>query len=81
VVVNLPADAKLTANGQATTTTSGRRVFVTPELESGKTYSYLLKMSVDRNGQSVEETKKVLVRAGEESKVSFDVPAVATASK
>jgi len=81
VVVKLPADAKLTANGQATTTTSDRRVFVTPELESGRTYSYLLKMTVERDGKTVEESRKVLVHAGQETNVNFDTATVATASK
>ncbi len=81
VVISLPADAKLTANGQATTTTSDRRVFITPELQTGKSYSYVFKMTVERNGKTIEDTRRVVVRAGEESKVAFDTPSVATASK
>jgi uncharacterized protein (TIGR03000 family) len=81
VVVSLPADAKLLANGQVTKTTSERRAFVTPELEAGKTYSYVLTMTVERDGKTVEDTRKVLVRAGQETKVNFEMPVVATASK
>ena len=80
VVVNLPADATLTANDQATATKSERREFVTPALERGKTYSYTLKMTVERDGRTVEESKKILVRAGEKTTVNFELP-VATASR
>ncbi len=80
VVVSLPADAKLTANGQLTKTLSAKRVFATPELEAGKTYSYTFKMELVKDGQTIEQTQKVVVRAGEETKVNFELP-VATASK
>ena len=38
--VNLPADAKLTIDGEVTTSTSEERIFVSPELAPGKSYSY-----------------------------------------
>jgi uncharacterized protein (TIGR03000 family) len=78
--VILPADATLTANDKATSTTSDRREFVTPALERGKTYSYTLKMTVERDGRTIEEAKKIVVRAGELTKVNFELP-VATASR
>src|SRR5947209_1641445 len=36
IVVNLPADAKLTVGGQATSSTSAQRRFITPALESDR---------------------------------------------
>jgi uncharacterized protein (TIGR03000 family) len=80
VIVSLPADAKLTANDKATVTASDRREFVTPALERGKSYSYTLKITVERDGKTIEEAKKIVVRAGELTKVNFELP-VATASR
>lgn len=80
VVVSLPADAKLIANDQVMRATSGHREFVTPALEQGKTYSYTLKMIVERDGKTLEESKRILVRAGERTEVNFALP-VATASR
>jgi len=42
LVVSLPADARLIIDGEATTSTTARRTFVSPELAPGKTYSYNL---------------------------------------
>jgi uncharacterized protein (TIGR03000 family) len=74
VVIQLPADAKLTANGVPLKTTSDRRVFATPDLEPGKSFRYTFTAEVVRGGQPVSSTKNVLVRAGEESQVTFELP-------
>jgi uncharacterized protein (TIGR03000 family) len=73
IVVTLPDDAKLTIDGQPTTSTSSRRVFVSPELEQGKNYHYMLKATVMRDGKPVEVEKKVSVRAGQETDVTIDM--------
>jgi uncharacterized protein (TIGR03000 family) len=51
LVVSLPPEARLTIEGQATQSRSGERVFVSPPLQRGKTYTYNLKVEVDRNGE------------------------------
>jgi uncharacterized protein (TIGR03000 family) len=79
VVVLLPADAKLTANGRALATTSDRRIFATPDLEPGKSFQYTFTAEVVRGGKPLAMTKKVLVRAGEETQVQFDIPAAIAA--
>jgi uncharacterized protein (TIGR03000 family) len=74
IVVALPAEAKLTIDDNATTSTSERRVFVSPTLEAGQEYYYTLK--AEFNGQT--KTERVTVRAGEEVKVNIAfAPAVA----
>jgi uncharacterized protein (TIGR03000 family) len=79
IVVNLPAAAKLTVDGKPTTSTSDRRVFVSPALERGMEYFYTLKAEVVRDGKTEMRTEKVTVRAGEETKVqiNFATPTVA----
>jgi uncharacterized protein (TIGR03000 family) len=81
LVVSLPADAKLTIDGQATSATSATRTFVTPELQPGMTYIYNLKAEVVADGKPVAVTKTVTVRAGEVTRVNLDVPVATTASK
>jgi uncharacterized protein (TIGR03000 family) len=58
IIIEVPADAQLYADGQLTTTTSGRRVFNTPPLEDGQTYFYDLRAQVVRDGNKREDTKQ-----------------------
>ena len=78
VLVSLPADATLTIDGHATTSTSAQRTFVSPTLEAGKDYQYTLKAEMVRDGKAVTEIKTVVVRAGETTEVSFDTLTVAS---
>ena len=81
IVVNLPAEAKLMIDDAATRSTSSVRVFSTPTLENGKEYFYTLKAEIIRDGQTVTASKKVAVRAGEETRVSLEFPVASVASK
>jgi uncharacterized protein (TIGR03000 family) len=78
IIVNLPADAKLTIDGQATTSTSGTRRFSSPALEPGKEYFYTLKAEVVADGKPEVITERVTVRANRETRVNLALP-VATA--
>ncbi len=75
IVVTLPADAKLTIDGAATSSTSARRTFVSPTLPAGQEFGYTLQAEIVRDGKTVKVTKQVTVRAGEETTVSFEEPA------
>ena len=75
IVVSLPADAKLMIDSYQTTSTSSRRVFVTPDLEPGQDFTYTLK--AEANGKTV--TQKITVRAGVETPVTLDFPAAVAA--
>lgn len=75
IIVSLPAEAKLSVDGVVTTSASVQRVFVSPALERGKDYSYTLKADFVSGGKTVSVSKKVTVRAGEETRVSFEAPA------
>jgi uncharacterized protein (TIGR03000 family) len=74
-VVNLPADATLTIDDEATASTSGNRVFVTPPLENGREFHYTLKAKIVRDGQVQTTTQRVAVRAGEVSRIELTIPA------
>src|SRR5581483_1432007 len=71
LLIYLPADAKLTFDDQPTTSTSATRQFITPPLEPGKTYYYILQAQTTRGDQTVTVRQKVQVRAGEETTVSM----------
>jgi len=75
IVVSLPAEAKLTINHTPSRSTATTRRFVTPPLPSGKDFYYTLKAEVVRDGQPVEMTRRVTVRAGAETRVAFESPA------
>jgi uncharacterized protein (TIGR03000 family) len=81
LVVSLPEDAKLTIDGEATTSTSAKRVFVSPALEQGKVYEYTLKAQVVRDGQTQVATAKVTVRPGQTSQVELTIPAAGVAAQ
>lgn len=78
--VTLPADAKLTINGSPTVSTSESRVFESPSLAPGKTFYYELKATVVRDGRTETVTKTVDVRAGEDSRVTIEIPEAAVAA-
>jgi uncharacterized protein (TIGR03000 family) len=73
LVVNLPAEAKLTIQDQPTTSQSAQRTFVSPPLKQGESYTYTLKAEMNRDGKPMMLTKEVLVQAGRLSEVNFDV--------
>jgi uncharacterized protein (TIGR03000 family) len=70
----LPADAKLTIQGMSTASTSESRAFESPSLAPGKTFYYVLKATVVRGGKTETVTKKVAVRAGEDTRVKIEIP-------
>jgi uncharacterized protein (TIGR03000 family) len=77
LVVNVPANTKVMIDGEATGNGSGTRVFSTPVLQPGFSYRYIIQAEMLQNGQTVVQSKAVTVKAGEESRVSFDQPAIA----
>lgn len=72
IIVNLPAEARLTVDGQPTTSTSSRRIFMSPPLANGSEYYYTINAEIMRNGQPVTVTRRVPVTAGRETRISLD---------
>lgn len=72
IVVRMPASASLSIDGQQTQQRSNTRIFTSPPLQSGKTYTYTLRAEMDRGGRLVRDTKTVEVSAGKRSEVTFN---------
>ena len=72
--VELPADAKLTVDGEPTRSMSAVRSFITPPLELGKTFHVTLKAEFVRGNKAWIVAEKVPLRAGRETNVSLNWP-------
>jgi uncharacterized protein (TIGR03000 family) len=82
IIVNVPAAAKVTIDGVATTSTSSRRVFVSPELSSDKEFHYTLQAEFEQDGKPVSVKKVVAVRGGRQTEVNlFATEATGVASR
>jgi uncharacterized protein (TIGR03000 family) len=80
LIVEIPTDATLSIDNKVVKVTDGKRTFTTPTLVKGQTYYYDLTVEVVREGKPLAETRRILVRAGEETRADFtDVGAVSTA--
>jgi len=71
LIVSVPADARLSIDGEATTSMTTQRVFVSPALNFGREYHYTLQAEFVKDGKKVTLSKEVAVQAGEETRVSF----------
>jgi uncharacterized protein (TIGR03000 family) len=81
MVVALPADATLTIDGYVTKSTSSQRLFTTPALEVGKSFTYTLKATVERDGKPETVTRVVTVNGGQQTRVDLDFNAPAAADE
>jgi uncharacterized protein (TIGR03000 family) len=81
IVVELPADATLKVDGSVTSSTSSVRVLVSPELPPGKQFQYTLTAQVVREGKPVQMEQTITVRAGEQSRVSMNLPLATVAQR
>lgn len=70
VVVKLPADARLYAQGRELQLTSDRREFVTPPLPPGE-FGYTFRAEYVRGGETVSQSKQVAIRPGQTFAVEF----------
>ncbi len=77
ILVSVPAEARLTIDGVLTTSTSDRRLFVTPALETGADYVYTISVTF---GSEVQ-TREVTVRGGQTTNVPFNFAPVSVASR
>ncbi len=64
VLVRLPVDAKLFADGSPLHLTGPERKFVSPPLPAGQEFMYQFRVEYVRNGETVSVSKRVPVRAG-----------------
>ena len=71
VRVVAPADAKVWIGGAETSQTGMDRVFTSPALEPGKSYTYEVKARWMEAGKPVEQTRRVKVQANQTTTVDF----------
>jgi uncharacterized protein (TIGR03000 family) len=71
VIIETPEDAKLYVDGQLMKTGSARRVFQTPDLVVGSTYFYDVKIEYVRDGKTIREEQRIVVRPGQEASIAF----------
>jgi len=69
--VQAPADAKVYIDGQFSEPMAPVRTLVTPQLEIGKDYYYVVKAEAIRNGRTVSRSREVILRAGQTSRVDL----------
>ena len=74
IVVQLPADAKLTIDGAPTKSTSSERSFVSPPLEAGKAFSYTFEAQFVRGNQTIRVAEEVPIRAGANVVITLGQP-------
>ena len=81
ILVTLPVEARLTVDGNATRSTSERRMFVSPVLEPGADYVYTLRAEIVRDGSTLARTQEVTVRSGQTTNVPFNFSTQSVASR
>jgi uncharacterized protein (TIGR03000 family) len=69
--VEIPSEARLYIDDRPMQTPSSRRTFTTPALQPGQSYYYIVRAELVRDGKNFTETKRVIVRPGEEVTASF----------
>jgi uncharacterized protein (TIGR03000 family) len=75
--VRVPSDAEIWFEGAKTQSTGTFREFVSPQLEPGQDYTYQMRARWMDNGQEVNKTRELRVRAGDQ--LSLDLLGEATA--
>lgn len=73
--VHVPANAQVWFDGAATQQTGEWREFSSPPLDAGRTFHYDIRAQWLDNGQMIDQTRRVDVRAGSLTNVDFLRPA------
>jgi uncharacterized protein (TIGR03000 family) len=81
ILVTLPAEAQLAIDGAVTQSTSTSRSFASPDLQPGVDYHYTLTAEIVRDGKTVTASRRIAVRAGEETHVALEFPVASVVQK
>lgn len=81
ILVSLPAGARLTVDGAATTSTAAQRTLITPALEVGAEYAYTFRAEFVNEGRTMVQTQQVNVRGGATTTVEFNFSTQGVASR
>ncbi len=71
LTVKVPADAKVFVNEHPTTSTGVEREYISRDLQAGAHYNYSVRVEFLRDGNTVSETKTVLLTAGQTANLDF----------
>lgn len=71
LALQVPADAKIWVQGEATKQSGEVRTFVSPPLVPGRVYTYSVKAQWSANGKPIEQSQTVTVKAGNRSQLLF----------
>jgi uncharacterized protein (TIGR03000 family) len=72
IQVRVPANAEIWFDNQKMSQTGSLRDFVSPPLETGKQFTYNLRVRwTDSSGKVIDQTKQVEVQAGQQSTADF----------
>jgi len=74
ITVVVPPDADVFFDGTPMTATGAIRSYSSPPLEKGANYSYSIRARWTEDGRSVEQTRKVGIKAGAQVRVDFTSP-------
>ncbi len=72
LTVSVPAHAEIVVNGLPTTSTGEQRRYVSHGLKPGEDYRYVVKATIEQDGQNIEQTKVATLRAGKVTDLDFD---------
>jgi uncharacterized protein (TIGR03000 family) len=73
ISVSAPANGEIWFDGTKATSTGAVRHYVSPPLEAGIRYTYVVAACWNENGQEMKQAQKVVVTAGAQVNVSFPV--------
>jgi uncharacterized protein (TIGR03000 family) len=73
LTLNVPEDARVYLSGHETTTEGEQRRFSTTRIEPGQKWAdYLVKVTVDRDGRTLTQERRVTINGGEQTELSFE---------
>ena len=80
--LNVPADAKVTLAGSATSSTGNEREYKTTTLAPGQTWSnYDIVVTVERDGQTLTKQQTIDLVGGKSTSLTFDFDSASVASR
>jgi uncharacterized protein (TIGR03000 family) len=80
--ITVPSDAQVTLGGSATRAAGPFRYYSTKALQPGQTWEdYEIQVTLERDGQTLTQSKVVDLTAGASLELSFDFEAAAVAAK
>ncbi len=81
VIISIPDGARLLVNDIPIVVDPAARLFVTPQLEPGRSYYYVFKVEMQTDGGLLRDEKRVEVAAGRQVNVDFMGLATAAAAR